>query len=348
MASRSSGRNDDRTSTRANAGSSTGGGSGRSAASGRTNESSSGGGTSAGGRTGTAGSSSARRPSAATSSASPSGTSPSSGATGSQSNPASSSQSSTGSSSQSNTGSSGPSVGASASSSVRGDQERELQTSREGQGNMRPAASRQRGNIGQQGRESWGPMFGSSSPFAMMRRMMEDMDRLFSDFGISYPGTLASSFLTPGTWGSSQSAVGSGSSGGQSVSPTSSRQGLQRGSQGISPAALRSLWAPQVEVFERGNNLVIRADLPGLSREDVDVEVDDDALIIRGERHNDVEDEQEGYYRSERSYGSFYRAIPLPDNVDASQCNATFRDGVLEVTLPKPQQQTRAKKIDVR
>lgn len=234
---------------------------------------------------------------------------------------------------------------------MRGDQERELRTSREEQGNMRPAASRQRGsNVGQQRSDEWAPVFMSGSPFAMMRRMMEDMDRLFSDFGFSHPGALASSFLNPGGWGAGQprGAIGSGSSGGQSVSPTSARQGLQRGRQGFSPTSLRSLWTPQVEVFERGESLVVRAELPGLSRDDVDVEVDDDALIIRGERHSDVEDEQEGYYRSERSYGSFYRAIPLPDNVDANQCNATFKDGVLEVTLPKPREQSRAQKIAVR
>ena len=234
---------------------------------------------------------------------------------------------------------------------MRGDQQRELRTSREEQGKMRPAASRQRGAVGQQGMDEWAPVFTSGSPFAMMRRMMEDMDRLFSDFGFSHPGALASSFLNPGAWGAGQprSAIGGGSSGGQSLSPTASRQGLERGGQqGLSPASLRSLWAPQVEVFERGNNLVVRADLPGLSREDVDVEVDDDALIIRGERHSDVEDEKEGYYRSERSYGSFYRAIPLPDNIDATQCNATFKEGVLEVTLPKPRQQSSARKIDVK
>jgi len=102
-------------------------------------------------------------------------------------------------------------------------------------------------------------------------------------------------------------------------------------------------------MFERGNNLVVRVDLPGLSRDDVDVELDNDALIIRGHRHNELEDDQEGYYRSERSYGSFYRAIPLPENIDLSSCNATFKDGVLEVTLPKPQSsQSRAKRIDVR
>jgi HSP20 family protein len=235
-------------------------------------------------------------------------------------------------------------------SGTRADQERELRTSREDQGNMRPSASRQRGATGQQGSGQWAPVFTSGSPFAMMRRMMEDMDRLFSDFGFSHPGVLASSFLNPGAWagGQPRNAIGSGSPGGQTTQPLPSRPGLERGGrQGISPASISSLWTPQVEVFERGNNLVVRADLPGLSLDDVDVEVDDDALIIRGERHSDLEDEQEGYYRSERSYGSFYRAIPLPDNIDASQCKATFKEGVLEVTLPKPRQQSRAKKIDV-
>jgi HSP20 family molecular chaperone IbpA len=190
----------------------------------------------------------------------------------------------------------------------------------------------------------------------MMRRMMDDMDRLFSDFGFIHPGQLASSLLSPELWHSNQSTprvLGGGSSAAARSSPASGRgqQGLQRGGQqGLQQSMLRGgVWAPQVEVFERGNNLVVRADLPGLSREDVDVEIDDDALIIRGQRHSDVEDEDEGFYRSERSYGSFYRAIPLPDNVDASACNATFKDGVLEVTLPKPPQQaSRARKIDVR
>jgi len=368
MASRSGGRNSDRTSARANAGTSNTSGSARNATAGRTSGSSSGtgGGTSAGRRTNATNSNAARRPSAPTSSgasASPAG-SAATGQGGSSGQSSTSGQSSRAAQSsaagQSNTAAqsntagqsttSGSSAGAS-TSSPRSDQERELHTSREEQGNMRPAAARQRGNSAQQGGGQWAPIFASTSPFAMMRRMMEDMDRLFSDFGFSHPGAFASSVLNPGNWGASQTqhAIGGGSPAGQSVSPTSSRQGLQRGErQGLSPSALRSLWAPQVEVFERGNNLVIRAELPGLSREDVDVEIDDDTLIIRGERHNDVDDEQEGYYRSERSYGSFYRAIPLPDNIDASQCNASFRDGVLQVSLPKPPQQSRARKIDVK
>lgn len=234
-----------------------------------------------------------------------------------------------------------------------GEQQRELRTSRE-QGNMRPAASAQRGNIG---RES-GAFGGSgaaagANPFALMRRMMEDMDRLFSDFGFTTPGMFGSSLLDSDLSPlSAPRSLGAGLSGGSKPS-TSQRgqQGLTRGGQvgGLQQKTFANIWSPQVEVFERGNNLVVRADLPGLSRENVDVELDDDALIIRGERRSDVEDEDEGFYRSERSYGSFYRAIPLPEGIDASGCNARFRDGVLEVTLPKPAQQpSRTRRIDVR
>jgi HSP20 family molecular chaperone IbpA len=186
----------------------------------------------------------------------------------------------------------------------------------------------------------------------MMRRMMDDMDRLFSDFGFMHPGQLASSLFgaEPWTTQSPQRTLGAGSSAGTNVTPQRPRgqQGLQRSAQrGLQ--SLESLWSPQVEVFERGNNLVVRADLPGMSREDVDVEVDDDALIVRGERRHEFENDEGGVYRSERSYGSFYRAIPLPEGTDPSACQATFRDGVLEITLPKPQgQQNRARRIDVK
>jgi HSP20 family protein len=227
----------------------------------------------------------------------------------------------------------------------RGDQERELRTSRE-QGNMRPAASPQRGNVGREtGGHGASSSGGASNPFALMRRMMEDMDRIFSDFGFSTPGMFGSSML------------GSGSSASPSAQrslarpPQRGELSLERGRQGsgLQHQTFGNLWAPQVEVFERGNNLVVRADLPGLSRENVDVELDEDALIIRGERRNDVEDEDDGFYRSERSYGSFYRAIPLPEGIEASGCNATFKDGVLEVVLPKPPQQpSRSRRIDVR
>jgi HSP20 family protein len=203
------------------------------------------------------------------------------------------------------------------STSRGGDQQRELRTTQE-RGGVRPSPSPRRPDL-DQSNDVFSQLnsLAGGSPFAVMRRMMEDMDRLFSPFGAS--------------------------------SATRGQQGQPRSGQRALQPLSRGLWAPQVEVFERGSNLVVRAELPGLSREDVDVEVDDDALVIRGERHNDVEEEHDGYYRSERSYGSFYRAIPLPEGVDASSCNANFKDGVLEVTLPKPApQMSRAKKVNVR
>jgi HSP20 family protein len=95
-------------------------------------------------------------------------------------------------------------------------------------------------------------------------------------------------------------------------------------------------WAPQVDVFQKDNELTIRADLPGLKKEDVSVEVTDDAVTIHGDRRHESEEEREGYYRSERSYGSFYRVVPLPEGAITEQAKAHFRDGVLEITLPVP------------
>ena len=125
--------------------------------------------------------------------------------------------------------------------------------------------------------------------------------------------------------------------------------GLGRSGFTLSPAFEQPLWSPQVELFERGNDLVVRADLPGVKKEDLNIQVQDDMLTISGERRSEEEENREGFYRSERSYGSFYRSIPLPNEVKADQVNASFRDGVLEVTLPAPKQEERkAKKIESR
>jgi HSP20 family protein len=102
-----------------------------------------------------------------------------------------------------------------------------------------------------------------------------------------------------------------------------------------------SAWTPQVECFRRGDRLVIRADLPGLSKDDIHVELKDDAITIHGERKHEHEEKHEGYFRSERSYGSFMRTIPLPQGVDAEKADASYRDGVLEITLPAPRQEER-------
>lgn len=150
-------------------------------------------------------------------------------------------------------------------------------------------------------RGDYGMSYGGS-PFGMIRRMMDEMDRAFDDFFLSHRGY----------------------GGGQG-------QGLSLG----------NAW-PQVEMREKNGRLVVCADLPGMRKEDVHVELNNDQLILQGERRQ--ESEQQGY--SERSYGSFYRVIPLPEGIDASQAQAHFQNGVLEVSLPAPRQ-SQGKKIDI-
>jgi HSP20 family protein len=108
------------------------------------------------------------------------------------------------------------------------------------------------------------------------------------------------------------------------------------------------IWSPEVETFQRGNELVVRADLPGMSKDQINVEVTDDAVVIQGERREESEDEREGFYRSERRYGSFYRTIPLPEGAIAENAKATFKDGVLEITMPTPPREvSRGRRIEI-
>jgi HSP20 family protein len=91
---------------------------------------------------------------------------------------------------------------------------------------------------------------------------------------------------------------------------------------------------PHIEVQRRGNDLVVRADLPGLRVEDINVTADQGVLTISGERRQENREEREGLLRSEISYGSFYRTIPLPEGADENRIAATFRNGVLEIRVP--------------
>jgi HSP20 family protein len=115
-----------------------------------------------------------------------------------------------------------------------------------------------------------------------------------------------------------------------------------------SSTADRASWTPQVETFRRGDKLVVRADLPGMKREDVNVEIEDGVLTISGERSDEREEKSDEFYRSERSYGQFCRTIPLPQGVSSDQADATFKDGVLEVAFPSPKQQERKSKVQIR
>jgi HSP20 family protein len=94
-------------------------------------------------------------------------------------------------------------------------------------------------------------------------------------------------------------------------------------------------WMPAVDVFEKEDKFVVKAELPGMKEEDIDVSVIGDTLSIKGEKKTETEIKDENYYRCERSYGSFYRSIPIPSNVDANKIEASFEDGILEVALPK-------------
>jgi HSP20 family protein len=139
------------------------------------------------------------------------------------------------------------------------------------------------------------PWTGNVSPFTALRRMADEIDRMFDDFGLG-----------------------------------------RRWARPISGELGGELWAPQVEVFQKNNELTIRADLPGLKREDVTVDITDNDVCIQGERKHEKEEEREGYYRSERGYGSFCRVIPLPEGAISDQAKANFKDGVLEITMPAP------------
>jgi HSP20 family protein len=196
----------------------------------------------------------------------------------------------------------------------RGDRERGLRTEREphrGSGMVR--------------QKQPGPGLSGGyvvTPFSLVSRMLEDMDRMLEGFG----GTRARGQQL----GGQLSPFGSGLGG-----------GLSRFDENI--------WAPAVEMFQKKDKLVIRADLPGLSKDDVEIEIADDTLIIQGERRHEQQDEEEGFYRSERSYGQFFRMIPLPDGIDADKADAKFKDGTLEITLPAPRhEEKRSRKLSIK
>ena len=152
------------------------------------------------------------------------------------------------------------------------------------------------------------------SPFRMLERFADEMDRVFDDFGFGRGR------LSP--------RLGFGW-----PRPLISR------TEG---------WLPDVDMLQRNNELVIRADLPGLSKDDVKVDVTEDAVTIQGERKREHEEEKGGVYRSERSYGSFSRMIALPEGAITDQAKASFKDGVLEITMPAPPEAVRrGRKLEI-
>ena len=141
----------------------------------------------------------------------------------------------------------------------------------------------------------------SMSPFELMRRFTDELDRAFEGLGLAR-----------------------GAGGGEI-----------------------EMWTPPVEVFERDNNLVVRAELPGLDKDDVRVELTDDGLVIEGERRHEHEERLEGGYRSEIEYGRFYRLIPVPEGANIDQAQARMNNGVLEVAIPMAEERHRRRSIPV-
>ena len=105
-------------------------------------------------------------------------------------------------------------------------------------------------------------------------------------------------------------------------------------------------WAPAVDICENENNIVLKAELPGVDPKDVEVRVEDNTLYLKGERKFEKDTKQENYHRIERSYGSFARSFALPNSIDAERVAAEYKDGLLTLTLPK-REETKPKTIKI-
>jgi HSP20 family protein len=106
-------------------------------------------------------------------------------------------------------------------------------------------------------------------------------------------------------------------------------------------------WMPDVEMLTKNNELIVRADVPGLTKEDLTIELTEESLVLKGERKHEKEEKREGVYRTERYYGSFYRALPLPEGVKIDNAKAVVHDGVLEITVPLVKVEAKTKKLEI-
>jgi HSP20 family protein len=115
------------------------------------------------------------------------------------------------------------------------------------------------------------------------------------------------------------------------------------------PALYPRAWSPEIEVLERDNKFFVRVDLPGLKKENVKIEVTHDELTIEGERKVEKEEKEEGFYRTERAYGTFFRRIAIPEHVKAEDAVATFKDGVLQIEMPAiPIPEVKKRTVDIK
>jgi HSP20 family protein len=105
-------------------------------------------------------------------------------------------------------------------------------------------------------------------------------------------------------------------------------------------------WAPAVDIFEKGDDLVIRAEIPGIDKDDVEINVQNNSLTLRGERKREQEVNEDSAYRLERSYGNFMRSFSLPRTVDSSRISAKYSNGVLDIVLPKAEE-AKPKRVEI-
>lgn len=165
-------------------------------------------------------------------------------------------------------------------------------------------AERQGGQMMRSGRQGRWPMrfgrdFGYPGPFGLMRQLMSrDMDRFMDFFGPRFGSLL--------------------------------------GEMGRGEDWPQAGWVPRIDVKRREDAIVVHADLPGVRKEDVQIDIEDDSLVLSGQRQEERTEggDDQGYQLLERSYGSFYRRIPLPPGAKTDACKAEMRDGVLSITLP--------------
>ena len=163
-----------------------------------------------------------------------------------------------------------------------------------------------------QGQNMQSPAYGygtNASPLDLMKRFSDDVDRIFTSLGF----------------------------GGRRRGPSWARptQGSTPG-RSLARSASGSAWAPTVDISTKGDDLLVCVDLPGLRPDEIEIETADNQLIVRGEHRNEQQqgDKEKGYWYTERSYGSFYRSIPLPPGINAEEAQATFDNGVLQITIP--------------
>jgi HSP20 family protein len=209
--------------------------------------------------------------------------------------------------------------------STRMDRERGIQTSREGNRSSQGMQRSSAGGISRRAPLMFDRSEAFSNPFALMQRMTEDMDHLFDQLGFG-------SSLRPSS--------SLGMLGNRGMLGTQGGQGLSR---------MNDMWMPQIETSRRGDRFVVRADVPGVKKEDLQIDVEDGVLTLSGERREENTEDRDGFYRSERSYGRFHRAIPIPEGIEAEACEATFRDGVLEISLQMPKnEEPKSRRIEIR